>query len=590
MAPRHLDVGDLDRRARRVAAHLQRLRRPGPAVLIYPPGLDFVTAFLGCLYAGTVAVPVEPPRRNRNFSRLESVIGDAQSTLILTNTEFAALRDRANGSTQCLARIDWLATDELPDGLENDWSETSPSLDDIAMLQYTSGSTASPRGAVITHGNIAHNSEFIRRSFHHTDRSRILSWLPHFHDMGLIGGILHPLHTGFPFTLMPPFAVMQKPLRWLQAISTLGATTSGAPNFAYEFCLHRIRPEERKGLDLSRWEVAFNGSEPVRAETLDRFAEAFRPCGFRREAFFPCYGLAEATLLVSGAPKAEPPTIRDRADVVSEDHVSRKSFSPAVGSGSRIVSCGQADPEGRLVLVDPESHKSCAAGEVGEIWLSGPSVAAGYWKRPLETEQTFRATLAHAPAEHFLRTGDLGVIHGGDLYLMGRLKDLIIVAGLNHHPEDIERSVEQCVPQIGNACCAAFSAVNRGEEELVLAVELGRHSWGKIGRDGPRTAAEPFWRRISLDRPRATRSASSDLAKELRGSIQQAVVRNHGIRARDIVFLPPRGIPRTSSGKIRRRVCADAYRRGSLAGVADGRHRTTRGAAAASEAGAGGSA
>jgi acyl-CoA synthetase (AMP-forming)/AMP-acid ligase II len=559
--------------------------------LLYPPGLDFVTAFLGCLYAGTIAVPVELPRRNRNLSRLESVIDDAQPTVILTDAGFAAFRDRVNGSTQCLDRVDWFVTDELPDGLENDWSEISPSPDDIAMLQYTSGSTASPRGVVITHGNIAHNSEFIRRSFQHTSESRGLSWLPHSHDMGLMGGILHPLYTGFPVTLMPPLAVMQKPLRWLQAISASGATTSGAPNFAYEFCVDRIRPEDRKRLDLSRWEIALNGSEPVRAETLDRFAEAFRPCGFRREAFFPCYGLAEATLLVSGAPKAEPPTIRDRADVVSEDHASGKAFSPAVGSGSRMVSCGQTDPDWRLAIVDPESNSPCAEGEVGEIWLSGPSVAAGYWKRPLETERTFRATLAHAPAEHFLRTGDLGVIRGGHLYLMGRLKDLIIVAGLNHHPEDIERSVERCVPQIGSACCAAFSVLNGGEEELVLAVELDRHSWKKMGRDRQRTAAEPepFWRRISLDRRPATRSASSDLAKELRGSIQQAVVQNHGIRAQDIVFLPPGELPKTSSGKIPRRACADAYLGGIFAGAVHGSRSPTRQTASASEAGVEGS-
>jgi len=577
-----LNYEELDRQARRVAACLQRIESPGPALLIYPPGLDFTVGFLGCLYAGTIAIPAELPRLSRNSTRLESVIKDAQPKIILTVASIAASRGRLDRSTRYLDEAELIATDDLPDGLEDDWSENNPCPNDAAMIQYTSGSTGRPRGVVITHANIAQNSEFIRRSFKHTSQSHALSWLPHFHDMGLMGTILHPLYSGFPFTSMSPLAVLQRPVRWLQAMSITQATTSGGPNFAYELCLRRILADDRKELDLSRWEVAFNGSEPVRAETLDRFADAFQACGFRREAFFPCYGLAEATLLVSAGSKSLPPVIHDRPKVLS-DAFPNTSFAREIGSDPRMVSCGETARDHMVAIVDPRSRMPCDEGQVGEIWFSGPSVAAGYWNRPDDTNETFRASLAEPDRRRFLRTGDLGVMRHGQLYITGRLKDIIIIAGLNHYPEDIERTVEQSDSQIGVGCCAGFPVVMDGEEQLVLAVELERRSWMKIFRERKPKKLTARWRQVRRKAQPSTYSASSAAERELGGNIREAVARTHGIRAHAIVLLPPGALPRTTSGKIQRRTCREAYLNGDFARLIDAPWPRAKRSGAASE-------
>ena len=361
------------------------------------------------------AYPPDPSRLERSLPRLEAIIRDAEPKVVLT---LDVLTELLGG--------DVLATDTLPAG-----SWFAPGApDDVALLQYTSGSTAAPRGVMLTHANLLHNSDFIRRAFGNTERSCGVIWLPPYHDMGLIGGILQPVFVGFPCHLMSPFTMLQRPVNWLRAISEHGGTVSGGPNFAFELCLRRVGEADRAELDLSSWEIAFNGSEPVRAETIDAFAEMFAPCGFRREAFFPCYGLAEGTLMVTGGERLAGPRVRRHGD-------------------KELVGCGRPDPEHEVVIADP-AGEPLPDGQEGEICVSGPSVAAGYWRAG-----------AFGPR---LRTGDLGLFADGELYVTGRIKELVIVAGRNHHAVDIEMSCERAVPALRRGCGAAFSYDGTGRE------------------------------------------------------------------------------------------------------------------------------
>ncbi|HEX7774705.1 MAG TPA: fatty acyl-AMP ligase, partial [Pyrinomonadaceae bacterium] len=400
----HLTYADLDRQARLIAARLSSFGVEGERVLLlYPPGLDYISAFFGCLYAGAIAVPVYPPRMNRNLLRLQAIAADAQAKVALTTAAVLSRVIPALDQTPALGKLSWLATDDLK--IDHDWHEPSVNNDTIAFLQYTSGSTGLPKGVVLTHSNLLHNSKLLAHAFGYTSESQCVSWLPMYHDMGLIGAIIQPLYGGFTCTLMSPLSFLQKPVRWLQAITRARGTISGAPNFAYDLCVRKIGPEERAELDLSTWKVAFNGAEPIRPDTVERFAAAFQSCGFRAEAFHPCYGLAEATLIVSG---------------------SKTSFLPAQRrlEARTVMSCGGVLPDETIVIVNPESLTRCLPHEAGEIWVHGPSVAQGYWNLPEETEQTFHATLAEMDDMNFLRTGDLGFLDDGELFVTGRLKDL----------------------------------------------------------------------------------------------------------------------------------------------------------------------
>ncbi|HSN87934.1 MAG TPA: fatty acyl-AMP ligase, partial [Thermoanaerobaculia bacterium] len=298
-----LTYGDLDERARAVAARLQQERGAEPgerALLLFPPGLEFLEAFFGCLYAGVVAVPSYPPRPGREQPRLRSIVEDSRPRFALTTAGIAAKAPVFSEAEPVFAGMRWIVTEEVPSGLAGEWREPEISGETLAFLQYTSGSTADPKGVEVSHGNLLFIEDVIRRAFEQDEESVIVGWLPVYHDMGLIGNVLQPLYLGSTCVLMSPVAFLRRPRRWLEAISCYGGTTSGGPNFAYDLCVDRIPEAERAGLDLSSWRVAFNGAEPVRASTLERFAAAFAPYGFRREAFLPCYGLAEATLLVSG--------------------------------------------------------------------------------------------------------------------------------------------------------------------------------------------------------------------------------------------------------------------------------------------------
>jgi len=530
-----LSYGELDARARSIAARLQAHGLAGQrALLLYPPGLDFVSAFMGCLYGGVVAVPAYPPRTPQALPRLLAIARDARPAAVLTT---AALLPRITA----LGGLDGMRTVATDDAAREDETWNPPALDGgaLAFLQYTSGSTATPKGVMVSHGNLLHNEETIRLAFEQTEGSVVVGWLPLYHDMGLIGTVLQPLYVGARAILMSPLAFLQKPLLWLDVISRYRATTSGGPNFAYDLCVRKVKPAERDALDLGSWEVAFNGAEPVRAETLERFSAWFAPCGFRSSAFFPCYGLAEATLFVSGGSKdAEPVVAAVSAAELEQGRVA--AVGPGAAGGRRLVSSG-APRRLRVAIVDPESGQPCREDRVGEIWLAGESVAQGYWRQPEATEEMFGARVAAAEAtlgERFLRTGDLGFLAGGELYIAGRAKDLIIIRGRNLYPHDLEAAAERSHPAARPGCGAAFAIERDGEERLIVVQELDRR----------RTEEAP---------------AVAD-------AIRRALAEQHEVQVQDVVLVRAGTIPKTSSGKIQRHACRAAYLAGSLEVVIPG--------------------
>ncbi|MEW6367287.1 MAG: amino acid adenylation domain-containing protein [Acidobacteriota bacterium] len=526
----HLTYAELDRRARAVAAKLQSLGAPGGrAMLLYPPGLDYIAAFFGCLYADVAAVPVYPPRPNRPMSRFLAIFEDAQAGVALTTSAILPVVDAVLGRDE---KTNWIATDETPGDLAQTWDEPPVRGDTLAFIQYTSGSTSSPKGVMLTHANLLHNLDTTYHAFGITPGSRAVIWLPPYHDMGLIGGILQPLYGGFPAVLMSPMTFLQQPYRWLHAVSRHRATVSGGPNFAYDLCVRKITAEQRATLDLSSWVAAFNGAEPIRPETIDLFTKTFEPCGFRREAFYPCYGLAEGTLIVSGGSVADPPVVKGfRPDALAQHHAAECAISDA--NARKLVSSGRAVGRQRIVVVDPETLITLEPGGVGEVLVSGPSIARGYWNRPDETARTFAAFLSSNADGPFLRTGDLGFLHDGELFITGRIKDLIIIRGRNHYPQDIEATVEKCHPAIRPGCAAAFSVEADEEERLVVATEIKREHRGE------------------------------DLVDVI-DAIRQAITEEHEIQLHAAVLLRPGSLPKTSSGKVQRHACRAAFLVGEL--------------------------
>ncbi len=530
---RHLTYAELDLQAQRIAARLQHWRAAGERVLLlFPPGFDYIAALFGCLYAGAVAVPAYPPRMNRTLERLRAIAADAEPRFALTTAAVHRQVRSAADEYPELRSMHWLAPDDPAgdDHVAAAWQEPSIGGDTLAILQYTSGSTGTPKGVMLTHGNLVHNSALIAHAFEHTRSGTGVFWLPGYHDMGLIGGILQPLYVGRPNVLMSPMAFLQRPVRWLRAVSRYGATTSGGPNFAYDLCLRKVTQEDLPGLDLSRWRVAFNGAEPIRAETLEAFAEKFAPCGFRREAFYPCYGLAEATLLAAGGYLEQPPVVRwtDSRELERHGVVDAAADS---SDARAIVGCGRSLPDQEIVIVDPARFTRCPDDQVGEIWLRGPSIAQGYWRRHTETLDTFAAHLADTSGGEsqspYLRTGDLGFMRGGELFVTGRLKDLIIVRGQNHYPHDLERTAETSHEALRGMPGAAFTVDAGGQQRLVVVQEIQR------GRRGEAAAAI--------------------------AAIRQEILAEHGIAPADVVLIRAGRILRTTSGKIRRHACRQAF-------------------------------
>ncbi|MFQ4145484.1 amino acid adenylation domain-containing protein [Chlorogloeopsis sp. ULAP02] len=522
-----LTYQQLDRFSRAIASELQKIGLSGErALLLYPPGLEYLAAFFGCLYAGVVAVPAYPPRNGRNTPRILAILEDAQAAIILTTTGILFQVQSLFASKLDLDNIQWLATDNLDSGIEEDWQEPLINTNTLAFLQYTSGSTGTPKGVMLSHGNLLHNAEVTRQYMEHTSSSKFVTWLPVYHDMGLIGGVLQPLYGGFPCIMMPPAAFLQSPYRWLQAISRYGGTTSGAPNFAYELCIEKITPEQRSTLDLSSWSVAFNGAEPIRHETLEKFAATFAECGFHPEAFYPCYGMAEATLMVSGSVK----NALIKSKILQKNALERDYIIDTVANADNsitLVGCGQAIPQQQIVIANPETLTRCDPNQVGEIWVCGPSIGHGYWNRPEETEQTFHAYLQDTGEGPFLRTGDLGFLHNGELFITGRAKDLIIIRGRNLYPQDIELTAECSHKTLRTGSVAAFAVEVEKEERLVVVHEL------------------EFRAKPNLE--------------EVTAAIRQAITQEHEVQVYAVVLIKAGTIPKTSSGKIQRRATKTAF-------------------------------
>lgn len=553
-----------------IAAYLQKAGAVGERVLLlYPPGLEFIAAFLGCLTAGAVAVPAYPPRNQRHLPRIQTIITDAKAKFLLTdaNTEqrIVAWLEQTSRTQPLYIQ----STDRLPEAYAGRWQPPTIHESDLAFLQYTSGSTAAPKGVMVTHGNLIANLEMIRQAFGVDSESVGVFWLPPYHDMGLIGGILAPLFVGFPVYLLAPATFLQHPLTWLKAISSYRATVSGGPNFAYDLCVAKIPPEQRAGLDLSSWTLAFNGAEPVRAHTLREFAAAFAPAGFRETAFYPCYGLAEATLFAAGGQHDAPPVIC-AFDAKQLENRRVAAVADDDGAGQALVGCGATPSSQRLHIAHPDTFTRCEPGQIGEIWIAGASVAQGYWEKPEQTAATFQAYLRDNGDGPFLRTGDLGFIHNGKLFITGRLKDLLIIRGRNLYPQDIELTVEQSAPSIRKNACTVFSIEMNEQEQVVIVAEVERRY-----RRHEQTPVANNRRANEINEAEHIGFAdelhhSPDLDDAIR-SIRQAVAEQHELQAAAVVLIKAATIPRTSSGKIRRRACREAFLKQELDVLAEWR-------------------
>lgn len=536
-----LSFAQLDHRALHIAAALAARGLSGErALLAYAPGLEFIAAFLGCLYAGVIAVPISTPRDELAAQNVLGIARDATPSVLLTDR-----LTRERGARWCsqLGPIEVLLTESLDIPAPCVWQPATVDPRAVAFLQYTSGSTSAPKGVEVTHANMMANARMICAAFEQDERTVLASWLPLYHDMGLTGTVLQALFLGVRCVLMSPSAFIQHPVRWLRAISRYGATTSGGPDFGFRLCLQRVRDEELAQLDLSSWNVAFNGAEPVRADTLERFTERFASVGFRRTSFYPCFGLAEATLFVSGGDA--------RASYVTLDVDSEalelglaQPVTPQSPNAHRLVGCGRAWLDGRLLIVDPSSREECAEDVVGEICVAGPHVARGYRNRTAEHDDPFRAFLA-CGAGPFLRTGDLGFVSRGELFVTGRLKDLLIHNGRNYYPQDIEWAAGLAHEGLRPEGTVAFLADERAqsEERLVVVQEVHERLVPILARED---------------------EASRVLQAEVSGAVRHAVVRRVGLAVWKVVLIEPRGQPRTTSGKVQRGLTRTLWRQGAL--------------------------
>ncbi len=520
-----LTYAELDERARAIAAELSGTAGKA-ALLVFAPGLEFVEALYGCLYAGAIAVPCAPPDPGRQFAapRMRTIVADATPEVVVSPAALQASITEVLGED----RPRLVATDAA----SGDFAQVAVDPGDVAVLQYTSGSTNVPRGVMITHANVLDNCGFIGSTMNLDRDGRTLIWLPPYHDMGLIGGLFSPLHTNRPISLMSPLTFLADPLNWLRAIGRYSITESGGPNFAYDLCVSRAATADIGDIDLRSWEAAYDGAEVVRPETLDGFADTFRPCGFRRSAFYPCYGLAEATLFVTGRARDAEVTVV-QADAVA---LEEGRFEPASGERSvRLTGCGSPRVGAEVAIVDPDTRERCPDGVVGEIWICGANVARGYWGRDVETQSAFGARIAGG-AEAMLRSGDLGFVHGGELFVTGRLAEVLVIDERELYPTDLEAVAEDAAPELRHNCGAAFMIEAGGRARPVLVAEV----------------------RAGVGDPDAVCIAIRDRLHD-----------QLGVELAAISLIAPHTIPRTTSGKTRRNECRELFLRGQLAPVAE---------------------
>lgn len=530
----HLTYRELDTRARAIASSLISHGLQGKrALLLYMPGFDYLSAFYGCLYAGVVAVPAYPPdpqRIGRTLPRLMNIINDSQSSAVLTTQAIDEMAEDLFASAQPDQNLFWLATDMVPKSESNSYIKPKICNSDLAFLQYTSGSTSHPRGVMLSHDNIIANMNLITDELVLQDGTRIVSWLPPYHDMGLIGGMIQPVYRGFHATLMSPLDFLSNPFKWLNVLSEKKATASAGPNFAFDLCVRRVTDEQISKLDLSSWRVAVNGAEPVRADTIQRFAQRFAPCGFRLSTFKPSYGLAEATLYVSGATKSAPSILQVDKRLLQQGMV--KIALSTTDDTRSLVSCGEPSSNYQIRIVDSRTKTCLQNNCVGEVWLKHPSVSKGYWNQPEKNSETFDLFTANGEGP-FMRSGDLGFIHEKQLYITGRSKDIIIIRGRNHYPQDIEETLENCHPNIRPGCLAAFCLDSDHGDTLAIVAEVKRNQ-------------------------------SEQETAETIEAIKLAVAAQHEIGVEVIALIEGKTIPKTSSGKIQRHACKQMFLEGSL--------------------------
>jgi len=517
-----LTFAALEQRASAVAARLAHSGEPGErALLLFGPGLDFIVAYFGCLIAGVIPVPMMLPRRNSSLDASASILTNCSPRYVMGNAHLRGARpdviERFSGGG-----MQWVIVDEL-DAPTAAATRALPTLgrDDIAFLQYTSGSTSDPKGVMVSHGNLLENLEMIRVAVGNTRRSSHASWVPLYHDMGLILNVLETIYLGAPCILMAPVTFMQRPMSWLRAIHNYRIEVAGGPNFAFDHCVERFRPEQVKDLDLSCWKMAFNAAEPVRADSIDRFVATFAPYGFDARAVHPLYGMAEATVLVSSGRRGDGPIYRTVSRKAFQQNEIAAAADPT--DGHRVVGCGKNIPGQELAIVDPETRRRLPADQIGEVWVSGPHICKGYWRNPEATAAVFGAVIEGEGDARWLRTGDLGFLDAaGELFIAGRLKDVVIVRGNNHYPQDIENTVYGCHPSLRRHCGAVFSVPTDDREKVVLVQEVER-----------------------------TRSHQAD-SEEIKETIREAVANEHEISFDSIVLIRPGTIPKTTSGKIQR--------------------------------------
>jgi acyl-CoA synthetase (AMP-forming)/AMP-acid ligase II len=519
-----LSFGELEKRASTLAARLSRQGQAGDrALFLFAPGLDFIVAYFGCLLAGVIPVPMMLPRRNSSLDSSASIVADCSPRFVITNTHLRIARpDVIERFSR--PQMQWLMVDEAgEEGKPQEHALPAPGPQDIAFLQYTSGSTSDPKGVMVTHGNLIENLEMIRVTLGNTRRSTYVSWVPLYHDMGLILNVLQSLYIGSLCVLVAPVTFVQRPLTWLRAIHDYRAEVAGAPNFAFDLCVQRFRADQAEGLDLSCWKLAFNAAEPVRADTIERFAATFGAYGFDPRAMYPLYGMAEATLLISSGQRGGGPVIR----TISLDAFRRNEVATAASKSDahRVVGCGRNIIGQRIAIVDPDTRRRLSPDHIGEVWVAGPHVCNGYWRNPDATRSTFQVHIeGQKDNEAWLRTGDLGFMdENGELFITGRRKDLLIVRGMNYYPQDIENTVYDSHPALRRHCGAAFSVLTeKNEEKIILVQEVERTH------------------RRGLD------------IEDIIACIREAVANEHEIALDAIVLIRPGGIPKTTSGKIQR--------------------------------------
>ncbi len=546
-------IKQLDSKARMVAQNLLKHGKKGDRILLlFPTGLDYVAAFFGCLYAGMIAIPAYPPRRNRSLDRVVSIIKDSGATISLLSRKVSEDISRNFADDDILNTINWVVFEDFHESDASGWKMPDIQSEDLALLQYTSGSTGEPKGVMISHGNIIYNSEYIRRSFSFDENLQGVNWLPIFHDMGLIGTIIQPAYVGGANVIMPPVTFLKNPLNWLKAIDKYKANNGGGPNFSYDYCIQKTTEEERASFDLSHMETFYCGAEPIRQSTLETFAMGLKASEMSRNMLFPCYGLAEGTLIVSGSHMgAGPKYLNVDADSLSKNQIN--ILAEQEENGIKLVGCGHLWMDTKVLIVDPETHLEVQDGTIGEVWIAGPTVAKGYWNNQELSHQIFHAQLADTHEGHFMRSGDLGFFHQEELYITGRLKDLIIIRGVNYYPTDIEFTVQHNSTTLRQYGGAAFPLVVEGDEKLAVVQELERTA-------------------MRLDD-----------YEPILNTIRQDIAMEHELEVYAIILIRTGSLPLTSSGKIQRRHCKNLFLNEQLSVVASWQQKQTEAPSQAQE-------